>query len=65
MNTNLALKFEPDYTEEAEAFGKGNIIQTIKEDYTKLGLIGEDHNKLMCYLAAISRKMETPLNILL
>ena len=64
MNTNLALKFEPDYTGEAEAFGKGNIIQSIKDDYTKLGLIGEDHNKLMCYLAAVSRKMDTPLNIL-
>ena len=64
MNTNLALKFEPDYSEEAEAFGKGNIIQSIKDDYTKLGLIGEDHNKLMCYLAAVSRKMDTPLNIL-
>lgn len=64
MNTNLALKFEPDYTDEALAFGKGNIIQSIKDDYTKLGLIGEDHNKLMCYLAAVSRKMDTPLLVL-
>jgi len=64
MNTNLALKFEPDYTDEALAFGKGNIFQSIIDDYTKLGLIGEDHNKLMCYLAAVSRKMDTPLNIL-
>lgn len=65
MNTNLAFKIEPDYTDEALAFGKGNIIQTIKDDYTKLGLIGEDHNKLMCYLAAVSRKMDNPLNILM
>jgi hypothetical protein len=64
MNTNLAFKFEPDYTNEALAFGKGDIIQSIKDDYTKLGLIGEDHNKLMCYLAAVSRKMDNPLNIL-
>jgi hypothetical protein len=64
MNTNLALKFEPDFTEAAEDFGKGNVIQSIKDDYTQIGLIGEDHNKLMCYLAAVSRKMDNPLNIL-
>ena len=64
MNINLAFKIEPDYTDEALAFGKGNIFQSIKDDYTKLGLIGESANKLMCYLAAVSRKMDTPLNIL-
>jgi hypothetical protein len=64
MNTNLVLKFEPDFTEAAEDFGKGNVIQSIKDDYTQIGLIGEDHNKLMCYLAAVSRKMDNPLNIL-
>ena len=34
------------------------------EDYEKLGMVGEDHNKLMCYLAATTRLMEKPLNIL-
>ena len=46
------------------AMGTGNIFQTILEDYEKLGMVGEDHNKLMCYLAATTRLMEKPLNIL-
>ncbi len=62
--SNLAFKIEPDFTEEALSLGRGNLLESIKQDYTTLGLIGEDHNKLMCYLAALSRKMDTPLNIL-
>ncbi len=46
------------------AMGTGNIFQTILEDYEKLGMVGENHNKLMCYLAATTRLMEKPLNIL-
>jgi len=45
---------------EAEAFGKsGNLIEKILEDYGRIGFVGksEDRNKLLCYLAATSRKM--------
>ena len=63
---NLALKLEPDCESKQQAiqFGESDLIAAIKDDYTALGLVGEDHNKLMCYLAAVSRKMDNPLNIL-
>ncbi len=52
--------------EEAEAFGKSsNLIDKILADYEKCGLVGEKHNKLLCYLAAISRKMDDPLSVLI
>ncbi len=65
--SNLALKLEPDYesTQQAIAFGRSNIMEAIKNDYTALGLVGENHNKLMAYLAAISRKMDNPINMLI
>ena len=60
MNTALKLNFEDDAIE----MGTGDIFQTILDDYESLGLVGENHNKLMCYLAATTRLMEKPLNIL-
>ena len=63
MNSNLAFHF--DYTDYAVKMGtEGDIFQTILDDYEKLGLVGEETNKLMAYLAATSRLMEKPLNIL-
>ena len=44
--------------------GTGNIFQSILNDYETLGIVGEESNKLMCYLAATTRLMEKPLNIL-
>lgn len=61
MNS-VAFKF--NYDDYAIEMGTGNIFQTILEDYETLGVIGEEHNKLMCYLAATSRLMDNPLNIL-
>ena len=52
MNS-IAFKF--NYDDYAIEMGTGNIFQTILEDYETLGVIGEEHNKLMCYLAATSR----------
>ena len=56
--------FQFNHDDYAIEMGTGNIFQTILEDYEKLGVVGEDHNKLMCYLAATSRLMDNPLNIL-
>ena len=61
MNS-VAFKF--NYDDYAIEMGTGNIFQTILEDYETLGVIGEEYNKLMCYLAATSRLMDNPLNIL-
>lgn len=61
MNS-VAFKFNyDDYSFEMRT---GNIFQIILEDYETLEVIGEEHNKLMCYLAATSRLMDNPLNIL-
>lgn len=59
---NLVLEW--DVEDYAIQMGSGDIFQSILEDYEKLGIVGEEHNKLMCYLAATSRLMDTPLNIL-
>lgn len=53
MNS-IAFKF--NYDDYAIEMGTGNIFPTILEDYETLGVIGEEHNKLMCYLAATSCK---------
>jgi len=72
MNTNLAYNFplESELTEqeriEAESFGRSeNLFDRIRDDYTKLGLVGESHNKILAYLASVSRKMNDPLNLLI
>ncbi|MDT8391567.1 MAG: hypothetical protein RRC34_13780 [Lentisphaeria bacterium] len=51
--------------EAAMALGKrSDLIEAILADYETCGLVGERHNKLLCYLAAVSRKMDTPLSVL-
>ncbi len=45
--------------------GTGDIFQSILADYEKLGIAGEEHNKLMCYLIATTRLMDNPLNVLI
>ena len=51
---------------EAESFGKQkDLIGQILKDYEKCGLIGEESNKLLCYLAMTSRKMPEPLSVLI
>jgi hypothetical protein len=50
---------------EAEAFGKAeNLTDLIMEDYRACGLVGEDSNILLCYLAAVSRKTAEPISVL-
>jgi DNA primase len=48
----LALLRDPDLT--------GRITA----DLSRLGLVGEEHNALVCYLAVVSRKCERPLGVL-
>lgn len=56
----------PEQRAEAEAFGKSpDLIQMILDDYERCGLVGEKANKLLCYLAMTSRKMEKPLAVLI
>jgi len=56
----------PTEKKEAESFGKQkDLIGQILADYEKCGLIGEESNKLLCYLAMTSRKMPEPLSVLI
>jgi hypothetical protein len=41
------------------------LVNRILEDFDSCGLAGEETNKLVCYLACISRKLGNPLAILL
>ncbi len=51
---------------EAVDFGRSeNLMQEIAKDYETLGLVGEYHNKLLSYIAAVSRKMDVPMSILI
>ena len=50
---------------EAEDFGKSpDLIERILADFETCGLVGEEPNKLLAYLAATSRKTDEPLSLL-
>lgn len=52
--------------DEALAFLQApQLIDRIAEDYQALGLVGETTNKLLCYLAAVSRLLDQPLAVLI
>ena len=51
---------------EAEEFGKSpNLKEKILSDFEECGLVGEASNKFLCYLAAVSRKMDDPVSLLI
>ena len=65
-NPDPASQLSARERKEAEDFGKDpDLIKNILSDYEKCGLVGEKHNKLLCYLAAVSRKMDEPLSVLI
>ncbi len=41
------------------------LIENILEDFDVCGLAGEETNKLVCYLACVSRRLKSPLAILI
>ena len=61
-----AILMSEDEKQEAIAFGNSTrIAADILKDYDQCGLIGENYNKLLCYIAAVSRKMTDPLSVLI
>ncbi len=55
-------------TEEEEALEflkDASLFNCILEDFETIGVTGEEPNKLMCYIAATSRKLDEPLSILI
>lgn len=59
-------EMSPAERAEAEELGRsGTLVERILADFVKCGLVGEETNKLLCYLAMTSRKMEEPLSVLI
>lgn len=53
---------EEEKKEAIEFLKSPNIFEIIKEDISTLGYVGEDTNKLMIFLIATSRKLDSPLS---
>jgi len=61
-----AIQIGPRERAEAEAFGKSpDLIERILADFEACGLIGEESNKLLGYIAMTSRKRDVPLSMLI
>ena len=59
---------EVSEADQAEALGflqSPDLLTLIQHDLTTLGVAGEDLNKLLCYLACVSRKLDDPLSLLI
>ncbi len=56
----------PEDTARALAFlGSPDLFGEILADLQTLGVAGEETNKLLCYLAVVSRKLDDPLSLLI
>ncbi|MFV2068585.1 MAG: hypothetical protein ACC645_16570, partial [Pirellulales bacterium] len=42
-----------------------NLVDRILQDYDACGLVGEETNKLVCYVACVSRRLKGPLAVLI
>lgn len=66
--TTATKPVEPTAREKDEALSflkQPDLLGAIQSDLTTLGLAGEDLNKVLCYLAATSRKLDDPLSLLI
>ena len=54
-----------DKTEALRFLENPDMFAEILTDFETLGYTGEEMNKLLCYVAAISRKMDHPLSVMI
>ena len=60
------VEMTADDKREALAFLRDpQLLDRLLEDMARAGMVGEETNKLVCYLAATSRKLEEPLAIVI
>ncbi|MBT7067155.1 MAG: hypothetical protein HN919_12685 [Verrucomicrobia bacterium] len=65
-DTTPSVQLTDKEVADARAFGAGDdLLDQLQCDYETCGLVGETANKLLCYLAAVSRKMPDPISILI
>ena len=64
--TAAAPQLDPEERDEAAALlSDPNLLDRLLADFDLCGVIGEDTNKLVGYLAATSRKFEKPLGVII
>ena len=56
---------EAERTEALELLQDPQLVERILADYASCGLVGEETNKLVCYLACVSRLLPQPLSVLI
>ncbi len=62
----IAREISPQDKEEGLVFLKNpQLLTEIIADLDLIGYTGEEMNKLLCYLAAVSRKMDEPLSVMI
>ncbi|RPJ57831.1 MAG: toprim domain-containing protein [Acidobacteria bacterium] len=60
------VKLTDQETEEALAFLKDpRLVERVLEDFERCGVVGEETNKIVGYLAAVSRKLDRPLAVMI
>jgi len=59
------VEMTPEERERAlELLRDPRLVERVLEDFARCGVVGEETNKLLGYLAAISRKLEEPLAVI-
>jgi hypothetical protein len=62
---NAVVLSEAD-REAADRFARSpDLIEQIIDDFDRCGLVGERNNKLLCYAAMTSRKLDNPISVLI
>jgi DNA primase catalytic core len=56
---------EPDESAALQLLKDENLLQRILDDFAACGVVGEENNKLIGYLSAVSRKLNDPLAVLI
>lgn len=65
-NKTAPVEMTPEEKKEAlEALRSKNLLKNIVTDFESIGFIGEKHNKLLGYIASISRLIPDPLALLI
>jgi DNA primase catalytic core len=59
-----AIMTDQDRTEAMELLRDPRLLDRIVRDFERCGMVGEETNKLVGYLAAVSRMLESPLAVL-
>ncbi|MFZ2664043.1 MAG: toprim domain-containing protein [Patescibacteria group bacterium] len=56
---------DQERAEALELLQDPHLLTRILSDFEKCGSVGEETNKLVCYLSAVSRKLENPLAVII